>query len=141
MSEATSVIRTLDTDLAPDELWSLVADGAAWADWLVDDADVTVAPGGGGAVVDEGVARTVRVDRLDDDRGTRRVGFTWWPDDRPHLASAVELTVIPAGAGSRLRVVETFAATASTQAVATCAWNGRLLVLGALTLLVRLARV
>src|SRR5690349_16425755 len=106
MSDATRVSRTVDTDLAPDELWDLVTDGAGWATWMVDDADLDVEPGARGTVVDDGVARTVHIDRRDDDGDTgtdRRVGFTWWPQDRPDLVSAVELVVLPATGGSRLR--------------------------------------
>jgi uncharacterized protein YndB with AHSA1/START domain len=126
MSEATNVSRSVDTELAPDELWALVVDGDAWAAWMVDEADVTVEPGAGGRVVDDGVGRTVHIDRLDDDGDARRVGFTWWPDDRPDLVSAVELVVLPAATGSRLRVHETYASTASS---ATLAWDVRLLLL------------
>lgn len=138
MSEATRVTRTVDTDLAPDDLWSLVADGEAWTSWLVDEADVTVAPGSGGAVVDDGVERTVRIDHLDDGDGDgepRRVGFTWWPADRPDLVSAVELVVLPATGGSRLHVVETFAAASATAATPS-PWDVRLLLLLARSLAV-----
>ena len=107
--EPTRVSRTIDTDLSTEELWALLADGEAWATWMVDESDVTVAPGGEGRVVDDGVERRVRIDRLDDGRDGdgARVGFTWWPDDRPDLVSAVELVVLPAATGSRLRVTET----------------------------------
>jgi hypothetical protein len=135
MSEATRVTRTVDTDLAPDELWSLVSHGDSWTTWLVDEADVTVAPGAGGSVVDDGVGRTVRIDRLDDDGERRQVGFTWWPDDRPDLVSAVELVVLPATGGSRLHVVETFAAAATTRA-APHAWDLRAMLLVARALVV-----
>ena len=130
MSDATRVSRTVDTDLAPDELWDLVTDGAGWSSWMVDDADVTVEPGADGTVVDDGVARTVHIDRRDDgasDAATgRRVGFTWWPQDRPDLVSAVELVVLPATSGSRLRVTETFA---SATAASPMAWDVRFLLL------------
>ena len=134
MSEATRVTRTVDTDLAPDELWRLVTDGASWATWMVDAAEVTVAPGAGGTVVDDGVRRAVRVDHLDDGTDDRRLGFTWWPADRPDLVSAVELVVLPAATGSRLRVTET-SATASA-APAPFAWDVRLLLLVAQALAV-----
>lgn len=128
MSEATRVTRTVDTDLAPDDLWSLVTDGEAWTSWMVDEADVTVAPGAGGAVVDDGVERTVRIDRLDEAGDRRRVGFTWWPAARPELVSAVELVVLPATGGSRLHVVETFAVASAARAGAT-AWDVRTMLL------------
>jgi uncharacterized protein YndB with AHSA1/START domain len=125
-SEGTRVRRTVDTDLAPDDLWALVTDGDAWATWMVDEADVAVRPGAGGRVVDDGVERTVRIDRLDEDGSGLCVGFTWWPDDRPHLVSAVELVVLPAATGSRLRVTETFA---SASALAPLGWDVRLMLL------------
>ncbi len=134
MSDATRVTRTVDTDLAPDELWDLVTDGSGWATWMVDAAEVTVAPGAGGTVVDDGVERAVRIDRLDDGNADRTVGFTWWPQDRPDLVSAVELVVLPATNGSRLRVTETYAS--ARAAVAPYAWDVRLLLLAAQALAV-----
>lgn len=136
MSDATRVTRTVDTDLAPDDLWSLVHDGDAWTSWLVDEADVTVAPGSRGAVVDDGVERTVRIDRLDDEGEHRRVGFTWWPADRPDLVSAVELVVLPVTGGSRLHVVETFASTVRPAPAGRAAWDVRLVLLAARALVV-----
>ena len=84
-------------------------------------------PASGGTVVDDGVERTVRIDRLDDGTPGRSVGFTWWPQDRPDLVSAVELVVLPATSGSRLRVTETYAS--ASAAVTPYAWDVRLLLL------------
>ena len=133
MSEGTRVSRTVDIDLAPEDLWALVTDGGAWATWMVDEADVAVEPGAEGRVVDDGIERTVRIDRLDDDGAGQRVGFTWWPDDRPDLVSAVELVVLPAAVGSRLRVTETFA---SARVEAPFAWDVRMMLLVAQALAV-----
>lgn len=127
MPDATRVRRTVDTDLAPEELWALVTDGAGWTTWMVDEADLTVAPGADGTVVDDGIVRTVRIDHLDDDGADRRVGFTWWPHDRPELVSAVELVVLPAADGSRLHVTETFASACA--ATAPLAWDVRAVLL------------
>jgi uncharacterized protein YndB with AHSA1/START domain len=131
MSEGTRITRTVDTDLDVEELWTKVADGEAWASWMVDEADVDVTPGADGTVVDDGVARHVRIDELDD----HRVAFTWWPEARPELVSAVELVVLPAVGGSRLRVTET---AQSASAASGAAWDVRmmLLVARALTVLV-----
>ena len=125
MSDATRITRTVDTDLDVDELWSLVTDGAALGrrGWSTRPTS-TVAPGAGGTVVDDGVARTVRIDRLDDGTAGRSVGFTWWPQDRPDLVSTVELVVLPAASGSRLQVTETYAsasAAARPRSPGTCA--------------------
>ena len=141
MSEATRITRTVETDLQPDDLWALLSEGDAWATWMVDEADVDVRPGAGGTVVDDGVERTVRIDRLDTDGDACRVGFTWWPDDRPDLASTVELVVLPAATGSRLRVVETYASTSTASALTTAiaaphAWDVRLMLLVAQALAV-----
>ena len=53
MADDTKITRTVETDLTPDELWSLVGDGEGWATWLVDDADIDVEPGASGTVVDD----------------------------------------------------------------------------------------
>jgi hypothetical protein len=89
---------------------------------MVDAADVDVTPGADGTVVDDGVERAVRIDRVGDDH---RVGFTWWPHDRPDQVSAVELVVLPASTGSRLRVTETYARAAA----GSIAWDVRLMLL------------
>ena len=129
MSEGTRITRTVETDLEVDELWSLVADGDGWARWMVDEADVEVAPGSGGSVVDDGVERSVRIDELTD----HRVAFTWWPDDRPELVSAVELVVVPAVGGSQLRVTEI---SMSASAVPEAVWDVRMMLLVAQALAV-----
>jgi uncharacterized protein YndB with AHSA1/START domain len=129
MSDGTRITRTVETDLDVDELWSLVADGAGWAQWMVDESDVEVAPGSAGTVVDDGVERSVRIDEIDD----HRVAFTWWPEARPELVSAVELVVLPAVGGSELRVTE-ISLSAST--VPALAWDVRMMLLVAQALAV-----
>lgn len=126
----TKVTRNVETDLPPDELWALVADGAAWPAWMVDEADLDVGPGATGTVVEDGVERSVRIDHV----GDGCVDFTWWPRDREELASTVELVVLPRPAGSLLQITERFPAGAcASQARAAMAWELRtlLLVLGA----------
>jgi uncharacterized protein YndB with AHSA1/START domain len=130
MSEGTRITRTVETDLDADELWGMVADGAAWARWMVDESDVDVAPGGAGRIVDDGVERAVRIDRLHD----HALAFTWWPQDRPELVSAVELVVLPASGGSRLHVTETYLS--ASAAAAPAAWDVRLMLLVAQALAV-----
>ena len=119
----TRITRTVETDLAPDELWSLVGDGDGWAAWLVDDADIDVEPGATGTVVDDDEARDVRIDHVD---SHERVTFTWWPQGQADQASTVELVVIP----GRLLITETYCASAIR-------WDVRALVLGSLALRAR----
>ena len=120
MSDATRITRTIETDLELDELWSLVADADGWAEWMVDGAEIDVDPGSHGTVVDDGVARDVRIDRVDP---SRRVAFTWWPQSRPDQASTVELVVLPSATGSRLLVTETYAR--ASAAASSVAWDVR----------------
>ncbi len=98
---------------------------------MVDGADIDVDPGSHGTVVDDGVTRDVRIDRVDPSRG---VAFTWWPHSRPDQASTVELVVLPSASGSRLRVTETRACAGASS----LAWDvrGMLLVARARAVLV-----
>ncbi len=122
-SEPTVVTRDIELDLPAGELWDLIADGERWADWLVDEAAVKVAPGAGGTVVDGGEERTVGVSSVDPDGSVR---FAWWPTDRPDLASSVELTVVESVSRSVLRIVEVFPPVAITAAAtASIAWEVR----------------
>jgi uncharacterized protein YndB with AHSA1/START domain len=129
MSDGTRITRMVETDLEVDELWSLVADGDGWARWMVDEADVDVTPGSAGTVVDDGVERSVRIDEIDD----HRVAFTWWPEARPELISAVELVVLPAVGGSQLRVTEISLSASTVPAIA---WDVRMMLLVAQALTV-----
>lgn len=122
-AEPTVVTREIAVDLPADELWDLIADGDRWADWLVDEAAVEIAPGAGGTVVDGGEERTVGVSSVHPDDGLR---FAWWPTDRPDLASSVELTIVAAPERSVLRIVEVFPPVAALSAVrASMAWEVR----------------
>ena len=123
MTADARITRTVETDLDVEDLWSLVADGAAWAEWMVDGADIEVDPGSRGTVVDDGVAREVRIDRVEP---SRSVSFTWWPQTRPDQTSAVELVVVPARTGSRLHVTETYGAVATASAIR---WDVRAMLL------------
>jgi hypothetical protein len=98
------VRRTIDLDIAADELWALVATRDGWRSWLVDDAAVTIAPGGRGTTVENGRRREVVIGTVVDEE---EIGFTWWDEHDPSGASRVRITI---GAGPegqrRLTVVE-----------------------------------
>jgi uncharacterized protein YndB with AHSA1/START domain len=128
MAEDPRITRTVETELTPDELWSLVADGEGWASWLVDDADIVVEPGATGTVVDDDEVRDVRIDRVEPHE---RVAFTWWPQGRTEQATRVELVVVP----GRLLISET--KNAAPVASAAIRWDVRALVLSSLALAAR----
>ena len=108
------------------DLWSLVSDGDGWAEWMVDGADIEVDPGASGTVVDDGVAREVRIDRVEP---SRSVAFTWWPRARPDQTSTVELVVVPARTGSRLHVTETYRAVGAVATASAFRWDVRAMLL------------
>ena len=43
--------RTTDLDMDVDRLWSLISTPDGWKSWLVDDADLVIAPAAGGTAV------------------------------------------------------------------------------------------
>ncbi len=120
--------RELTVDLPLDDLWDAVRRPEGLGGWLGDEVDLDeVRPGAAGRVLDDGTWRRLvitgvdeRVDGTGDDRVAaepeRRVSFVWWPEDDADAVSRVELVVLPTAAGSRLRVIETFAALRATSA-------------------------
>jgi uncharacterized protein YndB with AHSA1/START domain len=102
--EPVRVQRDVELELPLDELWALVSEKEGLAAWLGDEVDVDLRPGGEGSIVDDGVLRRVRVDRVDEGR---LVGFTWWRDDDPGEASHVVIEVVPSRGGGHVRITET----------------------------------
>ena len=107
--------RSTDLDMDVDRLWSLISTSDGWKSWLVDDADVVIAPAGNGTATNDGVHRTVQIDSFDTGR---TVGFSWWDRDDPSSASCVQLDVVALPEGrSQLHITERFlGATGSTTA-------------------------
>ena len=103
--------RTVDLEVAPDELWRLISTADGWRSWLVDEAQLERDGVGalvGGAVTDHDVVKLVRVDEI---REGRSIAFTWWnphPSDRvPAGVSKVGLEIVDNGDGtSRLQITE-----------------------------------
>ena len=97
-----SVVRELDLDVEPDEMWhALVADHEREA-WLGGSTEIEVAPGGRGFVTDpDGTRRDVLVDEV---VPGRRLTLDWWTDVDP--PSHVEFEIAPMPRGCRLRVTE-----------------------------------
>jgi len=105
MEQPTVVTRTVELEMSPEDLWSLVGDGERWSDWLVDESSVTVAPDDEGHVREDGIDRGVRVTEV---VTGERVRFDWWPAERPDSVSSVELVVTPSESGAVLHIAETF---------------------------------
>lgn len=104
------ILRELDLEASPAEVWAALTDPAWLAVWLADDVALELWPGGEARFQTGGERRTGWVEEVSPPRpesgsGIGRLAFWWAADDE--VASRVELSVIPAEAGTRLRVVET----------------------------------
>jgi hypothetical protein len=103
---ALAIERTTDLDMDVDRLWSLISTSAGWKSWLVDDADLVIAPAANGTATNDGVERTVQIDSINDGRA---VGFSWWDRDDPSSASYVQLDIVALPEGrSQLHITERF---------------------------------
>ena len=120
----TIVTRDIELELTQEQLWELIAAGDGWRAWMVDEADVEVAPGGTGEVAEAGARRHVEVTAV---RRGESVHFVWWPAGDEELASSVSLTVDTDATGAAvLRVVEVFPPAATVDPVsASIAWDVR----------------
>lgn len=81
----------------PEETWEAITDPERMADWLAEDAEIELVPGG-----------DIRVDERDGfveevDRPNRFV--FWWHEDDGE-SSRVEIDLVPEPDGTRVRVVE-----------------------------------
>ena len=123
--EELSIERRTELDIEVEDLWALISTADGWASWLVDDADIAVAPGATGTARYDGVERSVRIDTV---TGGLRVGFSWWDRDDPTTGSYVQLEIVElAGHKSQLHITERFVgATASTATSRSIAWDVRL---------------
>jgi uncharacterized protein YndB with AHSA1/START domain len=109
---------TLDGE--PDEVWDLLTDPDYVVDWLGQPVELDLARPGAGRLIDlDGTEREVRVVESAPGRALR---WHWWPVDHDDEVSTVEITLLPVGPGTDVRVVETTArASAGTAA---WAWSG-----------------
>jgi hypothetical protein len=129
------VQRTTDLDIDVKELWTLISTADGWRDWLVDEADVTIATDSSGIVVDDQVERLVHIGTITDGR---RINFSWCEVGEPSTTSYVQLEIVELPAGrSRLNITERFASTttaATMSAAVTTTWDVRLISLWLLAL-------
>ncbi|HLH58920.1 MAG TPA: SRPBCC domain-containing protein [Streptosporangiaceae bacterium] len=100
--------RTVELPHPPELVWAALTTAEGLAAWFGDEATIDPRPGGAGELRWTGGHRSdLRVERVE---APRVFGFTWrlpeMPDDDPRR-TYVEFTLEAAGAGTRLRVVET----------------------------------
>jgi uncharacterized protein YndB with AHSA1/START domain len=114
--ESERVEREIELPASTTEVWEQVADGEHLGDWLDAEIELELRPGGSATFrFAEGELRRGLVRDVDEGR---RLAFTWWPltGEDVGRATTVTITIEPAGAGSRLRLIES--APASSRALA-----------------------
>jgi uncharacterized protein YndB with AHSA1/START domain len=130
LQDDPTIERTTDLDMNVDELWALIASAEGWTSWLVDEAEVDIAPDAVGSAVEDGLVRQVRIESVTEGRG---IAFSWWNLDDPSSASYVQLDIVELPDGhSQLHISEQFrgsSATARMSSGAAVSWDVRLVTL------------
>ncbi|HET6289960.1 MAG TPA: SRPBCC domain-containing protein [Amycolatopsis sp.] len=99
--------RTVEIAHPPAKVWAALTTAEGLGTWFGNQASIDLRPGGEAEMKwDEGHKAQMRVERVEE---PEIFGFTWniygLPDDDPRR-TYVEFTLEPAGAGTRLTVVE-----------------------------------
>lgn len=100
--------RTLDIAHPPKTVWQAITTAEGLGSWFGNTATIDLRPGGAATMswTEGGHTANMRVERVEE---PSVFGFTWHiyglPDDDPRR-TYVEFTLEPAGAGTRLTVVE-----------------------------------
>jgi uncharacterized protein YndB with AHSA1/START domain len=87
---------------SPEETWEAITDPERLGDWLAEDAEVELRPGGDLTIRFDDGERSGFVEEVDE---PRRLVF-WWSADEAE-SSRVEIELEPAPDGTRVRVIET----------------------------------
>ena len=99
--------RTLELAHPPAKVWAALTTAEGLAAWFGEEADIDLRPGGAARMKwASGYSVEMRVERVEE---PAVFGFTWQieelPEDDPRR-TYVEFTLEPAGAGTRLTMVE-----------------------------------
>jgi len=99
--------RTVEVAHPPGKVWAALTTAEGLGAWFGDEATIDLRPGGAARMRwSSGFRVEMRVERVEE---PTVFGFTWQiyglPEDDPRR-TYVEFTLEPAGAGTRLRVVE-----------------------------------
>jgi uncharacterized protein YndB with AHSA1/START domain len=99
--------RTVDLAAPPEKVWAALTTAEGLAAWFGNEATIDLRPGGSAQMKwTDGPRADMRVERVEE---PAVFGFTWpiygLPEDDPRR-TYVEFTLEPAGAGTRLTVVE-----------------------------------
>ena len=99
--------RELELDAPVTTVWRALTDPAWLAQWLADEVELELVPGGEARFVVDGERRAGWIEEISPPRegGPGRLAF-WWQAEDGEPASRVTLELAPTPAGTRLRVTE-----------------------------------
>ena len=101
-----SIARDVELETSPDRVWDAISDPARLREWLAEEVELVLEPGGEASFIVDGAPRTGWVEEVSppDDTGSSRLVFWWQAIDEP--ASRVTIELEPTQDGTRLRVEE-----------------------------------
>ena len=125
--------RSTDLDIDIEALWTVLSTADGWSAWLVDHAEIDIAPAATGTAMADGIERAVRIESVVTGHG---IGFTWWDRRDPSTASYVQLDIVELPRGrSHLDITERLVgATTATSCSVASKWDVALVSLWMLTL-------
>ena len=101
------VRREIVLDAAREDVWAALTEAERLAEWFANDVELDVEPGGEGVFRwRDGAVRRAVVERVEP--GTS-LTFSWWADDE-RVTTVVGFTLEEVAEGTKLTVVESFAA-------------------------------
>ncbi len=135
LDQPITVTRTITLDASAADVWRQLTDDRELSRWFASPATIDAVPGGIARFGEGAAARRAVVHHVE---AGRRLGFTWWDEERPADASSVELVVESISERQvQLTVTETLVPATGGIGARACswmdvadAWDGRLLALG-----------
>ena len=118
---------SLDVGADAETVWRALVTDDGLSEWMGPGSHIDPSPGGRIDVPD--VATGIpREGRITDVEPGERIGFDWWPRERPDDRTAVEIALEPTDAGTRIIVTEHAPRrlTAMARAQQSAGWNWRL---------------
>jgi uncharacterized protein YndB with AHSA1/START domain len=98
------VTRELVLPADPDEVWDAVTNPDRLEEWLANDVELDLAPGGDGIFRWE--TGEVRLAVVEDVEEGRLLRMRWWDEDAPAGATTVAIAIHAVEAGTRVVVTE-----------------------------------
>jgi uncharacterized protein YndB with AHSA1/START domain len=102
-----SIARDVELEAGPEDVWDAISNPERLREWLADDVQLSLTPGGEASFVLDGEPRSGWVEEVcrPDETGSGRLAFWWQASGEP--ASRVSIELMPGErGGTRLRIQE-----------------------------------